>query len=46
MGRRRTQLDLSPAERREALRLVRSGADPRVEFEVNLLFHLFFAETG
>ncbi len=29
MGRRRTQLDLSPAERREALRLVRSGADPR-----------------
>ena len=30
MGRRRTQLDLSVAERREALRLTRSGADPRV----------------
>ena len=30
MGRRRTQLDLSLAERREALRLVRSCADPRL----------------
>jgi transposase len=30
MGRRRTQLDLSLAERREALRLARSCADPRV----------------
>ena len=30
MGRRRTQLDLSPAERRQAQRLVRSCPDPRV----------------
>ena len=30
MGRKRTQLDLSPAERREAQRLVRTCADPRV----------------
>ena len=30
MGRRRTQLDLSPAERREAQRLARSCPDPRV----------------
>ena len=30
MGRRRTELNLSPAERREALRLVRSCADPRL----------------
>ena len=30
MGRRRTQLDLSPAEQREAQRLTRSCADPRV----------------
>ena len=30
MGRRRTQLDLSLEERREALRLVRSCADPRL----------------
>ena len=30
MGRRRTQLDLSLAERHEALRLVRSGTDPRL----------------
>jgi transposase len=30
MGRKRTQLNLSPAERREAQRLVRTSADPRV----------------
>lgn len=30
MGRRRTQLDLSPAERHEALRLARACADQRV----------------
>lgn len=30
MGRRRTQLHLSPAERREAMRLARADADPRV----------------
>lgn len=30
MGRKRTQLDLSPAERREAQRLVRNCEDPRV----------------
>lgn len=30
MGRKRTQLDLSPAERREAQRLVRTCEDPRV----------------
>ena len=29
MGRRRTRLELSAAERREALRLARAGADPR-----------------
>lgn len=30
MGRKRTQLELSPAERAEAQRLLRSGADPRI----------------
>jgi len=30
MGRKRTQLDLSPAERREAQRLLRTCADPRL----------------
>ena len=30
MGRRRTQLDLTPAERRSAQRLVRTCTDPRV----------------
>jgi transposase len=30
MGRKRTQLDLSPAEQREAQRLVRTCEDPRV----------------
>jgi transposase len=30
MGRRRTELNLSPAERRETLRLARSCTDPRV----------------
>ena len=35
MGRRRTQLDLSLAERREALRLVRSGTDPRLAERAN-----------
>lgn len=30
MGRKRTQLDLSPAERREAQRLMRTCEDPRV----------------
>ena len=30
MGRRRTQLELSPSERRAAMRLARADADPRV----------------
>ena len=34
MGRKRTQLELSPAERVEAQRLLRSVADPRIRERV------------